>query len=80
MISLLLHKSEAKPRMSVNNKDIIRMYLGYNLFISQNTAPINASFVESKQWLLVMFTYQSFFCTIMCYPFIFSWVTTYPPT
>ena len=71
MISLLLHKSEAKPRMSVNNKDIIRMYLGYNLFISQKTAPINASFVESKQWLLVMFTYQSFFCTIMCYPFIF---------
>ena len=27
MISLLLHESEAKPRMSVNNKDIIRMYL-----------------------------------------------------
>ena len=49
MISLLLHESEAKPRMSVNNKDIIRMYLGYNLFISQKTAPINASFVESKQ-------------------------------
>ena len=71
MISLLLHESEAKPRMSVNNKDIIQMYLGYNLFISQKTAPINASFVKSKQWLLVMFTYQSFFCTIMCYSFIF---------
>ena len=41
MISLLLHESEAKRRMSVNNKDI--MYLGYNLFISQNTAPINTS-------------------------------------
>ena len=51
MISLLLHESEAKPRMSANNKDIIRMYLGYNLFISQKTVPINASFVESKQWL-----------------------------
>ena len=25
MISLLLHESEAKPRMSANNKDIIRM-------------------------------------------------------
>ena len=72
MISLLLHESEAKLRMSVNNKDIIRMYLGYNLFISQKTALINASFVKSKQWLLVMFTYQSFFCTIMCNPFIFS--------
>ena len=30
MISLLLQESEAKPRMSVNNKDIIRMYLGFN--------------------------------------------------
>ena len=27
MISLLLLESEAKSRMSVNNKDIIRMYL-----------------------------------------------------
>ena len=80
MISLLLHESEVKPRMSVNNKDIIRMYLGYNLFISQKTAPINASFVKSKQWLLVMFTYQSFLLYIMCYPFIFSWViSTYRP-
>ena len=37
MISLLLHESEeseAKPRMSVNNKDIIRMYLGYNWLIT----------------------------------------------
>ena len=31
MISLLLHKSKAKRRTSVNNKDIIQMYLGYNL-------------------------------------------------
>ena len=30
MISLLLHEFEATPWMSVNNKDIIRMYLGYN--------------------------------------------------
>ena len=62
MISLLLHESEAKPRMSVNNKDIIRMYLGYNWLITQKTLPINAFFVNSKQWLQVMFTYQSFFC------------------
>ena len=67
MISLLLHESEAKLRMSVNNKDIIGMYLGYNLFISQKTAPINASFVKSKQWLLVMVTYQSFFCTVLSF-------------
>ena len=26
--------SEVKPRMSVNNKDIIRMYLGYNWLIT----------------------------------------------
>ena len=36
MISLLLHKSEAKPRMSVNNTDIIRMYLGYVIVITQD--------------------------------------------
>ena len=59
MISLLLHESEAKPRMSVNNKDIIRMYLGYNWLITQKTLPINAFFVNSKQWLQVMFTYVS---------------------
>ena len=61
MISLLLHESEAKPKISVNDIDIIQMYLGYNLFISQKTAPINAVFVKCKQWLLVIFTYQSFF-------------------
>ena len=48
MISLLLHESEAKPRMSVNNKDIIRMYLGNNWLITQKTLPINAFFVTSK--------------------------------
>ena len=26
----ILVESKVKPRMSVNNKDIIRMYLGYN--------------------------------------------------
>ena len=60
MISLLLQESEAKPRMSVNNKDIIRMYLDYNWLITQKTLPINAFFVNCKQWLQVMFTYQSF--------------------
>ena len=57
MISLLLH--EAKLRMSVNNKDIIQMYLGYNWLITQKALPINAFFVISKQWLQVMFTYQA---------------------
>jgi len=61
-ISLLLHKSEAKLRMSVNNKDIIRMYLGYNWLITQKTLSINAFFVTSKQWLQVMLTYESFLC------------------
>ena len=36
MIFLLLHESNAKERMSVNNKDIIRMYLGLdNIRFSQ---------------------------------------------
>ena len=48
------------------------MYLGYNLFISQKTAPINAVFVICiKQWLLVIFTYQSFFCITNVFPFHF---------
>ena len=59
MISLLLHK--AKLRMSVNNKDIIRMYMGYNWLITQKTLPINAFFVSSKQQLQVMFTYKTSF-------------------
>ena len=49
MISLLLHESKAKLRMSVNNKDIIRMYLSYNWLITQKTLPNNAFFVNSKQ-------------------------------
>ena len=53
IISLLLKESEVKPRKSVNNKDIIRMYLGYNWLITQKTLPINAFFVTSKQWLQV---------------------------
>ena len=41
--------------MSVNNKDIIQMYLGYDWLITQKTLPINAFFVNSKQPLQVMF-------------------------
>ena len=48
MISLLLHKSEAKLRTSVNNKDIVRIHLRYNWLISQKTVPINASFVKQQ--------------------------------
>jgi len=50
MISLLL--------TSANNKDIIRMYLGYNLLIPQRTIPIDASFVAGIT--SNGFTYQSF--------------------
>ena len=57
--------------MSVNNKDIIRMYLGYNWVIIQKTLPINAFFVNSKQWLQVMFTYQSFFLVLTIHSFDF---------
>ena len=65
MISLLqVPEAKAKLRMSVNNKDIIRMYLDYNWLITQKTLPINAFFVNNKQWLQVMFTYQSFFLVL----------------
>ena len=50
MISLLLHESEAKLRTSVNNKDIMRMYLAY----FPKTVPVNASFVKTANdgfWL-----------------------------
>ena len=57
---LVITQVRGEARMSVNNKDIIRMYLGYNWLITQKTLSINAFFVNSKQWLQVMFTYQSF--------------------
>ena len=79
MISLLLHESEAKPRMSVNNKDIIRMYLGYNWLITQKTLPINAFLVNSKQWLQVMFTFQSFFWYYLFLCFFSQVISTYRP-
>ena len=81
MISLLLQSPEAKPRMSVNNKDILQMYLGYNWLITQKTLPINTFFVNSELWLQVMFTYQSFFVVLTIYPLIFSRVisTYYHP-
>ena len=41
MMSLLLHESEVKQRMSVNNKDIMQMHQGYNLLITQKHTPIN---------------------------------------
>ena len=34
LVKLLLHESEAKQRMSVNDKDIIRIYVGYNWLIN----------------------------------------------
>ena len=45
---ILVMSPKAKPRMSANNKDIIRTHLGYNWLISQKTVPINASFVKQQ--------------------------------
>ena len=67
MISSLLHESEAKPRTSVNNKDIIRMYLGYNLLISQRSIPISTSFYNEHINTMAStgcVTYQSFLCAV----------------
>ena len=44
----LVISQDAKPWTSVNNKDIIRMHLGYNWLISQKTVQINASFVKQQ--------------------------------
>ena len=65
MISLLLHESEAKLRMSVNSKDIIRMSLSYNWLITQKTLPINAFFVTSKVHL------SKLLLSLTCYSFDF---------
>ena len=84
MISLLLTFFSGLPLTCVNNKDIIWMYLGYNLFISQRTIPIDTSFVagitSSGLWLclskfpLVVFTYKRFLCTknrwLLYYPIL----------
>ena len=48
MISLLLRKSEPKLRMSVNNKDIIQMYLGYNWLVTQKDST-NQCFLCEQQ-------------------------------
>ena len=50
MAIVMLWLYPRKLRMSVNNKDIIRMYLGYSWLITQKTLPINTSFVNSEQW------------------------------
>ena len=52
------------------------IYLGYNWLITQKTLLINAFFVNSKQWLQVMFTYQSFFLVLTIYCQVIS---TYCP-
>ena len=46
MISLLLHW--VNLRISVNNKGIIRMHLGYNWLVTTKTLPINGFFVKQQ--------------------------------
>ena len=59
MMSLLLHGSEAKLRTNVNNKDIIQMFLDYNLLISHRTSLV---LWNNRQWLLVVITCQDEKC------------------
>ena len=78
MISLLLHKSEAKMRMSVNNKDIIRMYLGYNWLITQKTLPTNASgYVHLSKLLLILTIYFFDFFLGDIYLSVLGLISTY---
>ena len=68
MISLILHESETKSRMSVNNKDVIWMYLGYNLLISQRSTPFSVSYcnehINTMASTAGCVTYQSFLYTV----------------
>ena len=63
----------AVPRTSVDNKDIIQIFLDYNLLKAHSTVPISASFVEfqamvsscnhqskSKNVLILSLLYLSF--------------------
>ena len=74
MTSLLLHEFEAKQRMSVNNKDIIRMYLGYNRLIIQKILPITASICQQQAmasgyiYLSKLSLSLTFFRVISTYP------------
>ena len=63
--------------MSVNNKDIIQMHLGYNWLTTQKTLPINASFVKQLTMasgyvhLLTKHSFEFFrqyllICTVQC--------------
>ena len=62
MMSLLLHKSKAnlKQTMSVNNKNIIGTFLGYNLLIySKGLSQTLLLLWNNRQWLLVAITCQN---------------------
>ena len=54
-MSMISYEFKAKPRTSVNNKDIIRMYLDYNLLISQRSTPISASVYNKHIYTLNSF-------------------------
>ena len=61
IISLLLHKSKAKLRMSVNNNDIIPTFACFPKDCSNQYLFCR---ITSNEWLLVVITSQSFLCTI----------------
>ena len=58
MISLLLHESEEKPRTSVDNKDIMRMYLGY-IIINPTTRRISLLVATQGQGVNYKDTYPT---------------------
>ena len=55
MISLLLHESEVKPRMNVNNKPVITQVHLYDIFVINTHGyvhlRIKASFVTNNLFL-----------------------------
>ena len=58
-ISLLLHESEVKPRMSVNNNDILRVQWDITCLYPKGLSQSVLLLWNNRQWLLVVITCQN---------------------
>ena len=46
VIPIVCVSVQSQPYNKAHNEDIIQMFLGYNLLVSQRTAPMRVSFEE----------------------------------
>ena len=77
MISLLLHNSEAKQRMSVNNKDIIRMYLGCAGLLPKRLYTNQCFFCEQQAMALSYAHLSKLLLSLAIYSFDSFWGDVY---